>query len=230
LKNICLHVFTISLLVMISFSIKAQDSEDNWDNQLFIGNKANWGHNQWRFSGELQIRLKEDMKELDRWFLEGTTNFLINKNWEVVAPLRFSVTKNYVEWRPGLGGLYKMYPKENIQIVHQVQWQVDIDPNEAKHGVRYVAFINYVKSEKLIPNFAAGVFYRWQNDFTGIQFIRIGGGLAWIIDVKHALNFSYFVGMTNTGETWKFQGIPFLQLVININKDYKYLPAKYYNF
>jgi hypothetical protein len=215
---------------MISFSIKAQDSEDNWDNQLFIGNKASWGYDQWKFSGELQIRLKDDMKELDRWFLEGTTNFLINKHWEVVAPLRFSVTKNYVEWRPGLGGLYKMYPKKNIQIVHQVQWQIDIDPNEAKHGLRYVAFINYVKSEKLIPNFAAGVFYRWQNDFTGIQFIRVGGGLAWIIDVKHALNFSYFVGMTNTGSNWVFQGIPFLQLVININKDYKYLPAKYYNF
>ena len=46
---------------MISFSIKAQDSEDNWDNQLFIGNKASWGHDQWKFSGELQIRLKDDM-------------------------------------------------------------------------------------------------------------------------------------------------------------------------
>ena len=123
-----------------------------------------------------------------------------------------------------------MYPKQNIQIVHQVQYQVDIDPNQAKHGLRYVAFLNYVKNEKLIPNVAAGVFYRWQDDFTGVQFIRVGGGLAWIIDVKHALNFSYFVGMTNTGKDWVFQGIPFIQLVINISKDYKYVPAKYYNF
>lgn len=130
----------------------------------------------------------------------------------------------------GLGGLYKLYPKKDIQIVHQEQWQVDIDPNEAKHGLRYVAFINYVKSEILIQNFAAGLFYQWQDDFSGIQFFRFGAGLAWIMDVKHALNFSYFVGMTNTGENWIFQGIPFIQLVININKEYKYLPAKYYNF
>ena len=77
---------------------------------------------------------------------------------------------------------------------------------------------------------AAGVFYRWQNDFTGIQFVRIGAGLAYIIDIKHVLNFSYFLGITNTGPRWTYQGIPFIQLVININKEYKYLPAKYINF
>lgn len=117
-----------------------------------------------------------------------------------------------------------------LQIVHQLLWQVDIDSEEAKHGLRYVVFFNYVKNEKLIPNIAAGVFYRWQNDFTGIQFVRIGAGLAYIIDIKHVLNFSYFLGITNTGPRWTYQGIPFIQLVININKEYKYLPAKYINF
>ena len=45
-----------------------------------------------------------------------------------------------------------------------------------------------------VPGVVVGLFYRWQNDFTGIQFIRVGGGLSYLIDVKHALNFSYFVG------------------------------------
>ena len=123
-----------------------------------------------------------------------------------------------------------MYPKENIQIDHQWMYQVDIEPSRAKLGLRYVAFFNWVPNEKLIPNAAVGIFQRWQNDFTGIQFVRLGAGLSYLIDVKHSLHFSYFLGFTNTGETWTTQGIPFFQLIININKNYRYLPAKYINF
>ena len=68
-------------------SVIAQDQTDKWDNQLFIGNKVAGGKDQWKFSGELQTRLKNDLRDLDRWFLEGTANYLINKKWEIVAPL-----------------------------------------------------------------------------------------------------------------------------------------------
>lgn len=230
IKNHIIFSILSGLSLFYLFPVYGQNEPDKWDNQFFVGNKISWGFDNWKFSGELQTRLKSDFQQLDRWFLEGTTSYLVNKNWEIVAPLRFSVTQKYSEWRPGIGVLYKMYPHENLQIVHQLQWQVDIDPEQSKNGLRYVAFVNYIKNKKLIPNFAAGIFQRWQNDFTGIQFIRVGGGLAWILDVKHSINFSYFIGMTNTGENWVYQGIPFIQLVININKDYKYVPASYINF
>lgn len=224
------YAFLLLLFVLGSQNVLAQSDIDKWDNQFYIGNKVGWGKDQWRFTGELQIRLADNMQTLDRWFLETSASYLINKKWELVTPLRFTVKPEHTEWRPGFGALYKMYPREDIQIVHQVQWQVDIDPEEAAHGARYVAFLNYVKSEKLIPNFAAGLFYRWSDEFTGLQFLRYGFGLAWVIDVKHVLNFSYFIGSTNNGDNWTHQGIPFLQLVININKEFKYVPAKYYNF
>jgi len=38
----------------------------NWDNQLFIGNKIATGHGQWRYSGEIQVRLKDDLQALDQ--------------------------------------------------------------------------------------------------------------------------------------------------------------------
>jgi len=224
------HVLLLLLLMLTNNEAMAQSDIDKWDNQLFIGNKVSWGKDQWRLSGELQTRFKDNMQSMDRWFLEGSANYLISKKWELALPLRFTVKPESTEWRPGVGGLYKMYPKENLQIVHQVQWQLDIGPDEAQHGARYVAFVNYVKSKKFVPNFAAGVFYRWSEEFTGIQFLRYGFGLAWVIDVKHVLNFSYFIGSTNFGDHWTHQGIPFFQLVININKEFKYAPAKYYNF
>ena len=85
-------------------------------------------------------------------------------------------------------------------------------------------------NEKVIPNVAAGVFYRWSEIFTGLQFIRVGGGLSYLIDKKHSLNFTYFLGMTNDGEIWRYQGIPFIQLVINLGTDFQHLPAKFINF
>ena len=202
----------------------------DWDNQLFISNKVATNKGDWRYSGELQIRLKDNFRSLDVWYLEGAATYLVNKHWEIVPDLRFSIKPTKNELRPGIGVIYKHYPKEKIQFVLQVKYQVDIEPHETKHGLRYVFFFNYLIHDKFLPNAAAGVFYRWQNDFTGIQFIRLGLGLAYIINVQHSLNFSYFVGFTDTGETWTSQGIPLFQLIININKDYKYVPAKYINF
>ncbi len=205
-------------------------SVDKWDNQLFVGNKVSGGMGHWKFSGELQFRVKDDFQALDRWFMEANATYLISKNLELAIPFRMSVTPNFIEWRPGFGFLYKSYLGTNVQIAHQVMYQVDLEPERAKHGLRYVAFFNWVASEKLIPNAAAGIFQRWQNDFTGIQFVRLGAGLSYLLDVKHSLNFSYFLGFTDDGNTWRTQGIPFFQLIINFNREFKYLPAKYINF
>jgi len=73
-------------------------------------------------------------------------------------------------------------------------------------------------------------FYRWQDDFKGVQLNCLGAGLAYLINVQHSVNVTYFVGFTDSDETWTSQGSAFVQLIININKDYKYVPAKYINF
>jgi hypothetical protein len=231
----------ISLLLLGCFLLPvpllhAQEEEepDTWDNQLFLGNKVASVTGNWKFSGELQVRLKDDFQALDRWFLEGVATYMPSQHWEFVPDFRFSVKSDQVEYRPGLGILRKdlFGPGEERkhQLVHQLKWQADIGPGAVDHGLRYVFFYNHILSEKLIPNAAAGAFYRWSEAFTGLQFFRLGGGLSYILNVQHSLNFSYFLGITNTGSGWTYQGIPFIQLVININRDYKYVPAKYINF
>jgi len=214
----------------------AQETEepDKWDNQLFLGNKVAAVKGAWKFSGELQVRLKDNTQSLDRWFLEGVATYMPSEHWEIVPDYRLSIKPENVEHRLGFGilrkDLFGAGDQKRNQLVHQLKWQADMGSGYFDNGLRYVLFYNYMLNEKLIPNAAAGTFYRWSEEFTGLQFFRLGGGLAYIIDVKHSLNFSYFLGITKAGTQWTYQGIPFVQLIININRDYKYVPAKYVNF
>ncbi len=225
-KQVCLLIFVIFFYLL---NVSGQGITD-WDNQLFFGNKVASSKGSWRYSGELQIRLKDNTHSLDQWYVEGMLTYQINKHWEIAPDLRFTVKPTKNEWRPGFGVVFKHYIKKKVQFAHQFKYQIDIEPGRLKHALRYVAFFNYLLHEKFVPNAAFGIFYRWQDDFTGVQFYRAGVGLAYIINVQHSLNFSYFVGFTDTSETWEAQGMTLLQLIININKDYKYVPAKYFNF
>lgn len=136
---------------------------DTWDNQLFLGNKVAAVKGNWKFSGELQVRLKDNFQSLDRWFLEGVATYMPSKHWELVPDYRFSVKPDQLEHRPGLGILRKdlFDPDENLknQLVHQLKWQAGIGAGTVDHGMRYVLFYNYLLSDKLIPNAAAGAFY-----------------------------------------------------------------------
>lgn len=232
--RICFCLLVSTFLAGSELHAQEPEGPDKWDNQLFLGNKVAMVQGNWKFSGELQVRLKDNSQALDRWFLEGVVTYMPSKHWEFVPDYRFSIKSDQVEHRTGLGilrkDLFGPEGEQKHQLVHQVKWQADISPAYVNQGLRYVLFYNYVLSEKFIPNAAAGAFYRWSDDFTGIQFYRLGGGLSYILNVQHSLNFSYFVGITNTGSGWTYQGIPFIQLVININRDYKYVPAKYINF
>ena len=61
--------------------------------------------------------------------------------------------------------------------------------------------------------------------------MRFGGDPTWIVNEVHSLNLNYFLGITQADNpTWSYQGIIMVQLVINVNKDLKYRPAKYISF
>lgn len=204
--------------------------KNEWDNLFFVGNKVGLGKDKFRATGELQFRVKDNLNQLDRWFIEFTGSFLATKHWEFTLPLRFSIRQGENEFRPGLGFLYKMYPTKKIQIAHQILYQEDITASEAQGGLRYVLFYNHKVNDHLIPNAAAGIFYRWSDAFTGVQFVRFGAGLTTIIDGQHTVNFSYFLGISDSGQNLIYQGIPFIQLVINLGSEYEHKPAQYINF
>jgi hypothetical protein len=206
-------------------------NEDKWDNLLFVANKVAFAKDRWRTSGEFQVRLNEDMRALDTWFMEGAFTYLHSERWEIVPDFRVSVKTSRTEWRPGLAVNFKLQPREivisGVQFVHQVKYQADLLSDGAvQHGLRQVVFLNKVATPRLITNLAAGWFYRWKEGFSGVEFVRFGGGAAFVFNAAHTLGVSYFVGAANTGNGWTWTGIPAVSLIINLRTDWKYLPAR----
>ncbi len=149
--------FTLLLILVFPKNTFSQEDIDKWDNQIYLANKISGGKEKFKFTGEIQIRLKDNMQQLDRWYLEAVGSFLVNKHFEIVPDIRFNIKPDEIELRPGLGVLYKQYLKDKFQFVHQFKWQIDLDNNSnADHAVRYVLFVNKNVSEKIGVNFAVG--------------------------------------------------------------------------
>jgi hypothetical protein len=232
------YFFLVLVISGLPFMAKSQDSvtvesDDKWDNQLFFSNKAAWSKGNWRYTGEFQIRLFENTKKLNSYLMEGVASYMPNAKWEIIPDLRFTVTSTKDEVRPGLGVIYKQFwgAKFKNQLAHQMKYQADfVIGGKVKTGFRYIIFHNIVLNDKLIMSSAAGAFYRWSNDFTGVQFGRVMTGLGYSFDKQHLLSLSYFVGIENGGEQVSYIGGPLIQLVIRFSDDYKYVPAKYISF
>jgi hypothetical protein len=220
-------IFILTLVLVVPFYAQ---NDRNWDNQIYLGNKVQFGKNKWKFSGELQTRLKDNFQSLDNWFFEFTTSYMYSKNFEFVPDLRFSIKPTKTEFRPGFGVLYKIHT-EKIQYINQLKWQIDLGSDgKVGNAMRAVLFLNYKLSDKIVSTTVAGFIYRWWPDWNGIQYIRVGPGLSYVFDESHILNFNYFIGVENKYGDWQWAGIPVVQLVINLTKKYKYIPAFYFDF
>jgi len=230
-RRALLILFTCILAVP---GLAQENNTPNWDNLFFFGNKVSWGSDKWKYSGELQIRLEDNGQSLDNWLLEGVASYMPSENWEIVPDFRFSIHPNQVEYRPGFGilrkDLFRTGEGKGHQLVNQVKYQADFQPGNINSGLRYVLFYNYVASEKIILSGLGGIFYSWKENFTGLEYIRGGPAVAYIFNKQHALNFIYFVGAANLGDSWTYQGNLLVQLVINVTREYKHVPAKYISF
>ncbi len=91
--------------------------DKNWDNQVYLGNKVTFGSEQWKHYTEIQVRLEDNMQSLDKWYLESVSAFLVSKNIEIVPDFRLSIKPDEIEFRPGLGVLYKFMVK-NFEFVN----------------------------------------------------------------------------------------------------------------
>lgn len=206
---------------------------DKWDNQLFISNKAAWSRGNWRYTGEFQIRLHENTRSFNSYLIEGVATYMPNAKWEIVPDLRFTVLTESTEIRPGIGLIYKQFwgDKHKNQLAHQMKYQADfVLGGEVKSGFRYILFHTIVLNEQFIIPSAAGLFYRWSDNFTGVQFGRAMTGIGYSFDKAHLLSLNYFVGFENQGDYQTFIGGPIIQLVIRFDDEYKYVPAKYISF
>jgi hypothetical protein len=85
-------------------------------------------------------------------------------------------------------------------------------------------------TEKIIGTALAGGLFEFGENFNGFLGVRTGLAAAYVFNKAHSLNAGYFYGAINTGTQFTNIGIISLQLIINIRRDYKYVPAKYISF
>ena len=234
-KSICIKV-----LFFLTVSTYAQEPDiDRWDNWLLVGNKIVFGgENDFQHSHELQWRVNENMSALKEWYYEGVLTYSPNANWEIVPDFRASVKSDRQDFRFGLGGVRKFNFKNEQnkisgQFVNQIKYQLDYDTKgNLRHGFRYVVTYNKIVNEKFIVSGLVGPFYRWSEDFTGIEFVRGGPVFTYIFDKQHTLAIAPLFGTANLGGDlgWAYSFTPMVSLVIRAGKKYKYVPAKYINF
>ena len=86
-----LKIIALSGIILLIPSVYA-DAQDgrNWDNQIYLGNKVAFGKDKWKFSGELQMRLENNFQNLDNWYFEFVSNYLISEHFEIVPDFRFT--------------------------------------------------------------------------------------------------------------------------------------------
>lgn len=236
-------VLALFILVFFSININAQytdggntannDDIDKWDNQFLVGNKYTWSSGNWRYSGELHFRLKNDVKSLNQYYLEGVATYQPNNNWEIVPDLRATVFPDRYELRPGIGLIYKInWNRENLnQIVQQTKWQTDIkSTGYVSHAIRYMLFYNHVYNKKWMGHTAAGVLYRFSDAYNDVEFIRALVGVTYSFNDYNSIYLTYFVGAENRQTHYTFIGGPLIQFIIRFSKDHRYIPAEYMNF
>lgn len=225
-----LRLFSILFLMQSIIGFSQEEEKDNWDNNMYTGNKVSYGTEFWKHSAEFQTRYKDNFGALDQWHIEYAATYLVAKNWEIVPDFRFTKKPNRIEYRPGIGGIYKqLYTKS--QLVHQVKWQYDFKNGQNdSQGLRYAAFYNYVINDELVLTGLAGGLFEFGKDFNGFLGLRAGCSAAYVLNKAHSINVGYFYGLINDKtNNFSHVGVLSLQLIINISRDYKFLPAKYFS-
>ena len=231
-------VILVTFLLLVSLlQINAQEI-DRWDNWFLLGNKLVFGgKNNFKHSHEIQWRVNDNMRSLKEWFYEGVFTYSPNAKWELVPDFRATIKPDRNDLRFGFGGVRKDYfsrdeGKFDGQLVQQLKYQFDIDSKgNARHGVRYIVTYNHIFGEHFIVSGLVGPFHRWSEEFTGIEFVRGGPIFTYIFDALHTVAVAPLFGAGNIKPNgWAYSFTPMVSLVIRINKDYKYVPAKYINF
>jgi hypothetical protein len=210
----------------------AQDPGNKWDNLLYLGNKVTWGGNKWMNSGELQVRLQDNYQQLLQWQLEYVGSYLATKHLEIAPDFRYSVKPEQIEYRPGLGVIFKHNVSKG-QFAHQLKGQIDFRSiGQTSQTVRYFPSYNHLVSDNWVGSVFLGLYYKFTEQRNDVELLMGGVNVAYIVNKQHTLNLTYLVGSQqqfDTSEQKNF-GILMARLIININKDYAYQPAKYINF
>lgn len=175
------RLFLVSLFACLFFVSNAFSQEEytedleSWTS-LNVKHKLN---NKWAFNLEGQLRLKENVSEVDEYFGELSTYYSLSKNFKLGVGLRYIRENDNVgniqgyenHFRYNLDASYKHKLKDfsfNYRLRYQNKNELGISTSEgdyAKQNLRFKTSLEYnINNWKLDPKFSAEIFNRFEKD------------------------------------------------------------------
>jgi hypothetical protein len=162
-KSFALSIILSLLLTQQSI---AQEQKE-WDNQIYFINKVGWGKNDWKFSGELQTRLENNLSSLQSYHVELIASYLPSNTIEIMPDFRYIVLPTRVEYRPGFGIFFKQH-FNNARLVHQLKGQYDFESTGYdSFSIRYGLFYHQNLSKSFLTTVFGGGMYEVGEQFAG---------------------------------------------------------------
>lgn len=167
-KNIIVMLFLATTTMGFSQTEDTKDLE-SW-NSVNLEYKLN---KKWSFDFEAQLRLKEDISEIDEYFGEFNTTYSLSKNFKLGTGFRYIRENDNVgnvqgyenHFRYHLDALYK-HKINDFSIKYRLRYQnkneLGVDDYNNQH-VRFKTAIEYkFKNWKLDPKFSAEIFNHFE--------------------------------------------------------------------
>jgi len=212
--------FFLILLIFVSSVESIQAEEPDWQLWSGVFFKNVRPDSAWDFSGEYQVRLRDDMRELKSHFFDFNAFYKATSSFDVNGGYRFTRRPDRNEnrwmagffWRPRLGEAKPDLDDKSIRITNQVQYQRDDNSefNEvlvASNSVRFVFLVSKPVTRKLSPFAVAAVMYTWNEEYVGLEKIRFAFGLRIISGNNDRIKIHYVFEKKNSVEPAQFASI-----------------------
>lgn len=174
ISRLCLTSLLACLFFVSNGFSQEEDTEDleSWTS-LNLKHKLN---NKWAFNLEGQLRLKEDISEIDEYFGELSTYYYLNNNFKLGVGLRYIRENDNVgniqgyenHFRYNLDASYKHKLRDfslSYRLRYQNKNELGISTSEgdyAKQNLRFKTAIGYnINNWKLDPKFSAEIYNRF---------------------------------------------------------------------
>ena len=178
------------IVVLASFSLSAQETKVVRDIQLWTGAsiEKTWGKD-WTLSLKEELRLKQNIGEINNYFTEAALRYRINKNFALEGGYRYTRDKKS-------DGSYENLTRYNldlrfrgrldfITIDHRLRYQKEVEgfnlldmQSDYEKYVRNRIRISYTDLKKIKPYLSAELFQLFRPDyFAELEYIRVVAGI-----------------------------------------------------
>lgn len=203
LKSGCFRCILISMLIVLSGYLQAQDTKVVQDLQLWTGAAIEKSWKDWSLTINEEIRFKQNISKINNYFTEAGLRYRINKNFALEGGYRFTRDKNsdasydnLTRYNLDLRFRGKL---EYFSIYYRLRYQKEvegfnlIDPMaDYEKYVRNRIRIRYTRLFRIKPYVSAELFQLFRPDFDSeLEYIRVRGGIRYEAGKLGHFNFAF---------------------------------------